>query len=80
MSRESLREFCEVVRNNRVLQDLLQAAPNEDSLVNVAVSLARDYGFDVEPQDVRDEMSEASRRLNRQLDYPVSISLEPEFY
>lgn len=65
-----LEDFIQLVLEDQALQDKLQACPDEESVIRVAVQLGEENGYDFTAEEVRQKIEEARQQKD------VCFSLE----
>jgi predicted ribosomally synthesized peptide with nif11-like leader len=75
MSRESLEQFYQRVLENPALQEPLREAPDQESLVRLAVELGRENGYDFTTQEVVAAIEEV-RQTREQQEIPQGELVE----
>lgn len=66
---KSFERFLQLVLEDEVLQARFQEAPDQESLVNLAVELGREKGYDFTADEVRQELE--SGIDGQQITYPI---------
>lgn len=75
MSRENLERFRQLIADNPRLQEQLQEAPDQDSIVRLAVELGAENGCDFTPEEVIEVIERESGE--QQIIYPIENIFEP---
>ncbi len=70
MSRESIQQFIQAIMQNPALQEQLEAAPDQQSMVNLAVRLGEENGYSFTADEVTALLEESSGRP--ELSYPLN--------
>ncbi|AFZ18404.1 Nif11-like leader peptide family natural product precursor [Allocoleopsis franciscana] len=65
-----LEDFMQLVLEDQVLQDKLQACPDEESLVSCVVQLGQEKGYRFTDEEVREKLAQI--REEHEFTYPLS--------
>ncbi|HBB31860.1 MAG TPA: hypothetical protein DDZ80_27220 [Cyanobacteria bacterium UBA8803] len=76
MSLESLEQFYQRILEDQALQEQLQACPDEESVIRVAVQLGEESGYDFTAAEVRQKIEEA--RQQQEVRFPLESITSPQ--
>jgi predicted ribosomally synthesized peptide with nif11-like leader len=74
MSLENLERFYQRVLEDPALQERLQEAPDKDRLVDLAVHLGQENGYDFTSEELRQRIEEVWGR--QEISYPLENILD----
>ena len=77
MSRESIDQFIQAVMRNQKLQEQLEAAPDQDSIVKLSVQLGEENGYSFTIDELKTMLKESPSQP--ELEYPLE-NMIPDGY
>ncbi|HEY9608788.1 Nif11-like leader peptide family natural product precursor [Allocoleopsis sp.] len=72
MSRENLERFLQVVLETPALQEQIVSAPDQDSVVRLAVQLGEENGYSFTTEEVVEEIQRYAQQQNIEVRFPLT--------
>ncbi len=72
MSRENLERFLQVVLETPALQEQIVSAPDQDSVVRLAVQLGEENGYSFTTEEVAEEIQRYAQQQNIEVRFPLT--------